>query len=193
MKKKGDILIIDDNEAMLVSLRMLLKNVFEDVQTSATPNAIPSLLRKKKPDVVLLDMNFGRGINNGNEGLFWLKEIKRLEPEVAVVLFTAYADIDLAVKGIKEGAADFVVKPFENVVLVEKLTALRRKEAGRLPRGLPSCVIGGSRRRWRNCTLWQRKWPSPMPTYSSPAKTAQARRCWHERFTDCQDARDVRW
>lgn len=66
MKKKGDILIIDDNEAMLVSLRMLLKNVFEDVQTSATPNAIPSLLRKKKPDVVLLDMNFGRGINNGN-------------------------------------------------------------------------------------------------------------------------------
>ena len=146
MKKKGDILIIDDNEAMLVSLRMLLKNVFEDVQTSATPNAIPSLLRKKKPDVVLLDMNFGRGINNGNEGLFWLKEIKRLEPEVAVVLFTAYADIDLAVKGIKEGAADFVVKPFENVVLVEKLTALRRKEAGRLtPRLAELCYWGQSK------------------------------------------------
>ena len=146
MKKKGDILIIDDNEAMLVSLRMLLKNVFEDVQTSATPNAIPSLLRKKKPDVVLLDMNFGRGINNGNEGLFWLKEIKRLEPEVAVVLFTAYADIDLAVKGIKEGAADFVVKPFENVVLVEKLTALRRKEAGRLtPRLDELCYWGQSK------------------------------------------------
>ena len=143
MKKKGDILIIDDNEAMLVSLRMLLKNVFEDVQTSATPNAIPSLLRKKKPDVVLLDMNFGRGINNGNEGLFWLKEIKRLEPEVAVVLFTAYADIDLAVKGIKEGAADFVVKPFENVVLVEKLTALRRKEAGRLPPRLAELCYWG--------------------------------------------------
>ena len=146
MKKKGDILIIDDNEAMLVSLRMLLKNVFEDVQTSATPNAIPSLLRKKKPDVVLLDMNFGRGINNGNEGLFWLKEIKRLEPEVAVVLFTAYADIDLAAEGIKVGAADFVVKPFENVVLVEKLTALRRKEAGRLPPRLAElCYWGQSK------------------------------------------------
>lgn len=123
MKKKGNILIIDDNEAMLVSLRMLLKNVFEDVQTSTNPNAIPTLMRRKRPDVVLLDMNFGRGINNGNEGLFWLKEIKRTEPDIAVVLFTAYADIDLAVRGIKEGAADFIVKPFENDVLIEKLRA----------------------------------------------------------------------
>lgn len=121
MKKKGNILIIDDNEAMLVSLRMLLKNVCEDVQTSTNPNAIPTLMRRKKPDVVLLDMNFGRGINNGNEGMFWLKEIKRLEPDVAVVLFTAYADIDLAVRGIKEGAADFIVKPFENEVLIGKI------------------------------------------------------------------------
>ena len=121
MKKKGNILIIDDNEAMLVSLRMLLKNVCEDVQTSTNPNAIPTLMRRKKPDVVLLDMNFGRGINNGNEGMFWLKEIKRMEPDVAVVLFTAYADIDLAVRGIKEGAADFIVKPFENEVLIEKI------------------------------------------------------------------------
>ena len=122
MKKKGNILIIDDNEAMLVSLRMLLKNVCEDVQTSTNPNAIPTLMRRKRPDVVLLDMNFGRGINNGNEGVFWLKEIKRLEPDVAVVLFTAYADIDLAVRGMKEGAADFIVKPFENEVLIEKLS-----------------------------------------------------------------------
>ena len=122
MKKKGNILIIDDNEAMLVSLRMLLKNVCEDVQTSTNPNAIPTLMRRKRPDVVLLDMNFGRGINNGNEGMFWLKEIKRTEPDVAVVLFTAYADIDLAVRGIKEGAADFIVKPFENEVLIEKLS-----------------------------------------------------------------------
>ena len=122
MKKTGNILIIDDNEAMLVSLRMLLKNVCEDVQTSTNPNAIPTLMRRKRPDVVLLDMNFGRGINNGNEGMFWLKEIKRLEPDVAVVLFTAYADIDLAVRGMKEGAADFIVKPFENEVLIEKLS-----------------------------------------------------------------------
>ena len=124
MKKRGNILVIDDNEAMLVSLRMLLKNVFEDVQTSTNPNAIPTLMRRKRPEVVLLDMNFGRGINNGNEGLFWLKEIKHTEPDVAVVLFTAYADIDLAVRGIKEGAADFIVKPFENEVLIEKLRVL---------------------------------------------------------------------
>ncbi|MCI6118601.1 MAG: sigma-54 dependent transcriptional regulator [Prevotella sp.] len=130
MKKKGNILIIDDNEAMLVSLRMLLKNVFEDVQTSTNPNAIPTLMRRKRPDVVLLDMNFGRGINNGNEGLFWLKEIKRQEPDVAVVLFTAYADIDLAVRGIKDGAADFIVKPFENEVLIEKLRAVVPRDGG---------------------------------------------------------------
>ena len=131
MKRKGNILIIDDNEAMLVSLRMLLKNVCEDVQTSTNPNAIPTLMRRKRPDIVLLDMNFGRGINNGNEGMFWLKEIKRTEPDVAVVLFTAYADIDLAVRGIKEGASDFIVKPFENEVLIEKLRALL-PSAGRL-------------------------------------------------------------
>ena len=130
MKKKGNILIIDDNEAMLVSLRMLLKNVCEDVQTSTNPNAIPTLMRRKRPDVVLLDMNFGRGINNGNEGMFWLKEIKRLEPDVAVVLFTAYADIDLAVRGMKEGAADFIVKPFENEVLIEKLSSFLTSPRG---------------------------------------------------------------
>ncbi|MCI6197153.1 MAG: sigma-54 dependent transcriptional regulator [Prevotella sp.] len=130
MKKKGNILIIDDNEAMLVSLRMLLKNVCEDVQTSTNPNAIPTLMRRKRPDVVLLDMNFGRGINNGNEGMFWLKEIKRLEPDVEVVLFTAYADIDLAVRGMKEGAADFIVKPFENEVLIEKLSPLLTSPRG---------------------------------------------------------------
>ena len=140
MKKKGNILIIDDNEAMLVSLRMLLKNVCEDVQTSTNPNAIPALMRRKKPDVVLLDMNFGRGINNGNEGMFWLKEIKRMEPDVAVVLFTAYADIDLAVRGIKEGAADFIVKPFENEVLIEKIKkAVPRSPTAPLPPGGGVC------------------------------------------------------
>ena len=131
MKKRGNILVIDDNEAMLVSLRLLLDNVFEDVQTSSNPNAIPTLMRRKRPDVVLLDMNFGRGINNGNEGLLWLREIKRIEPDVAVVLFTAYADIDLAVRGIKDGAADFIVKPFENEVLIEKLRAQLPAKGGK--------------------------------------------------------------
>lgn len=122
--KKGKILIVDDNEALLVSLRMLLSDVFADIATSANPNLIPSLLRSQQPDVVLLDMNFGRTLNNGNEGIYWLSQIRRLAPSVSVVLFTAYADIDLAVRGIKEGAADFVVKPFDNEVLTSKLKAL---------------------------------------------------------------------
>ena len=122
--KKGNILIVDDNEALLVSLRMLLTGVFDDVQTTTNPNAIPALMRRSQPNVVLLDMNFGRGINSGNEGLFWLSEIKRTEPSVHVVLFTAYADIDLAVRGIKEGASDFIVKPFDNEVLIEKLKSV---------------------------------------------------------------------
>ena len=70
--KKGNILIVDDNEALLVSLRMLLTGVFDNVQTTTNPNAIPALMRRSQPNVVLLDMNFGRGINSGNEGLFWL-------------------------------------------------------------------------------------------------------------------------
>ena len=148
MKKRGNILVIDDNEAMLVSLRLLLDNVFEDVQTSSNPNAIPTLMRRKRPDVVLLDMNFGRGINNGNEGLLWLREIKRIEPDVAVVLFTAYADIDLAVRGIKDGAADFIVKPFENEVLIEKLRAQLPAKGGKYrtdgqTSSLSSTVNGG--------------------------------------------------
>ena len=131
MKKRGNILVIDDNEAMLVSLRLLLDNVFEDVQTSTNPNAMPTRMRRKRPDVVLLDMNFGRGINNGNEGLLWLREIKRMEPDVDVVLFTAYADIELAVRGIKDGADEFIVKPFENEVLIEKLIAQLPAKGGK--------------------------------------------------------------
>lgn len=112
--KQGTILIVDDNRAVLTSVRILLDGEYRKVLTSATPTAIPSLIRSEQPDVVLLDMNFRSGINTGNEGLFWLREIKRMRAETQVVLFTAYADIDLAVRGIKEGAADFIVKPFDN-------------------------------------------------------------------------------
>ena len=123
--KKGNILIVDDAEPLLVSLKILLRSVFSDIQLTSNPNTIPTLMQRTMPDVVLLDMNFGKGINNGNEGLFWLREIKRLAPTVSVVLFTAYADIDLAVRGIKEGAADFIVKPFDNDRLVTTLVDCR--------------------------------------------------------------------
>ena len=114
-------MIVDDNRSVLVAAKMLLENYFESVITTSIPDRIRSILQENEIGVILLDMNFKAGINNGNEGLFWLVEIKKYHPTLPVVLFTAYADIELAVKGIKEGATDFVVKPWENQKLVETL------------------------------------------------------------------------
>lgn len=127
IKKQGTILIVDDNRNILTTVRMLLESVFANIITIANPNSIPAKLREEHPDVVLLDMNFSSGINSGNEGLFWLREIKSLSPKTEVVLFTAYADIQLAVTGIKEGAADFIVKPFDNGKMIITLTEARDK------------------------------------------------------------------
>ena len=127
IKKQGTILIVDDNRNILTTVRMLLDSIFANIITIANPNSIPAKLREEHPDVVLLDMNFSSGINSGNEGLFWLREIKSLSPKTEVVLFTAYADIQLAVTGIKEGAADFIVKPFENGKMISTLTEARDK------------------------------------------------------------------
>ena len=127
IKKQGTILIVDDNRNILTTVRMLLEPVFANIITIANPNSIPAKLREEHPDVVLLDMNFSSGINSGNEGLFWLREIKSLSPKTEVVLFTAYADIQLAVTGIKEGATDFIVKPFDNGKMISTLTEARDK------------------------------------------------------------------
>ena len=127
IKKQGTILIVDDNRNILTTVRMLLESVFANIITIANPNSIPAKLREEHPDVVLLDMNFSSGINSGNEGLFWLREIKSLSPKTEVVLFTAYADIQLAVTGIKEGATDFIVKPFDNGKMISTLTEARDK------------------------------------------------------------------
>ena len=127
IKKQGTILIVDDNRNILTTVRMLLEPIFDGIITIANPNSIPAKLREERPDVVLLDMNFSSGINSGNEGLYWLREIKSLSPKTEVVLFTAYADIQLAVTGIKEGAADFIVKPFENEKMIRTLVEARDK------------------------------------------------------------------
>jgi DNA-binding NtrC family response regulator len=119
--KKGSVLVIDDNKNVLTALRILLNNYFEKVRILSSPNQIHTALREETPDVVLLDMNFSAGINTGNEGLFWLSEIKKHDKDIPVVLFTAYADIDLAVKALKQGATDFVVKPWDNAKLVATL------------------------------------------------------------------------
>ena len=130
--KKGNILIVDDNKNVLSALRILLSDYFENIVLLTSPNTLMSELRDKNPDVVLLDMNFSAGINSGNEGLFWLSEIKKADEELPVVLFTAYADIDLAVKALKGGATDFVVKPWDNAKQSAYSLRQSRKEVKKL-------------------------------------------------------------
>jgi DNA-binding NtrC family response regulator len=125
------IVVVDDNKAILIAVRMLLETRYRKVVALPSPGLLMSTLREEKADIVLLDMNFSAGINTGNEGLFWLAEIKKQYPSLPVVLFTAYADIGLAVRGIKEGAADFIVKPWDNAQLIE---TLEKYSSPRLPR-----------------------------------------------------------
>lgn len=119
--KQGKILVVDDNRNVLSALKILLNTHFEEVILLSSPNTLLTVLRDKNPDVVLLDMNYSAGINTGNEGLYWLSEVKKVNPDLPVVLFTAYADIDLAVTALKKGASDFVVKPWDNAKLLATL------------------------------------------------------------------------
>lgn len=123
MSKPETIIVVDDNKSVLTAVELLLQNYFTKVITLSSPVNLLSRIREENAEVVLLDMNYKAGINNGNEGRFWLQEIHRQYPALPVVLFTAYADIDLAVTGIKEGATDFVVKPWDNRKLVKTLLA----------------------------------------------------------------------
>jgi DNA-binding NtrC family response regulator len=111
---KGNLLIVDDNKSILSALDILLQDEFEEVKAVANPGQLPALLENGKYDLVLLDMNFSAGVNTGNEGLYWLSRIKEMRPDVEVVLFTAYGDVELAVKALKQGAADFILKPWDN-------------------------------------------------------------------------------
>ena len=108
------VLVIDDNEAILVSLKYVLTEIAEKVFTLNNPEKALSILAQEEISVVLLDMNFAIGLNTGTEGLKWLKTLNEHHPELPVVLMTAYADIELAVKGLKMGASDFVTKPWDN-------------------------------------------------------------------------------
>ena len=121
MAKEGTLLIVDDNRSILAALRLLLEKYFARVLTLPTPNRLATTLREEQIDVILLDMNFTAGINTGNEGIYWLGEIHARRPDIKVVLFTAYADIDLAVRAMRDGAVDFVVKPWDNDRLVASL------------------------------------------------------------------------
>ena len=143
--KHGTLLVVDDNRNILTTVKMVTENTFERIICMTSPSGLLTLIREDHPDVVLLDMNFHSGVNNGNEGLYWLREIKRMQPSTAVVLFTAYADIQLAVTGIKDGAIDFIVKPFDNKKLIQTLTNACKKAKGeKAATNSPSGMIWGS-------------------------------------------------
>lgn len=119
--QKGNILIVDDNKSILSTLEILLTPEFQTVTTLTNPNQILSELRKMDYNLVILDMNFSAGVNTGNEGIYWLGRIKEINPEISVVMITAYGDIDTAVKALKAGASDFILKPWDNEKLLATL------------------------------------------------------------------------
>jgi two-component system response regulator HydG len=125
--KNASILIIDDDTDVLTAVRLLLKTEVKEVLTEKNPENIKHLLAKQSFDLIMLDMNFNSSINTGNEGIYWLRKIKELKPAVAVIMITAYGDIDLAVRSLKEGAADFVVKPWHNERLITSLKDVLNK------------------------------------------------------------------
>ncbi len=119
--KNASVLIIDDDTDVLTAVRLLLKTDVKEVVTEKNPENIRWLLSKQSFDLILLDMNFMSSINTGNEGIFWLKKIKEFGSQACVIMITAYGDIDLAVRSLKEGAADFVIKPWHNEKLIETI------------------------------------------------------------------------
>ena len=128
----GRILVVDDEEDILLAARLLLKRHFTSVETLSGPTAVPDRVRRNAFDVLLLDMNFTGGADNGEEGLTLLEQVRTLDPQAVVVLITAHADIALAVEAIKKGAADFVTKPWENERLLATVMAASNLRCSRL-------------------------------------------------------------
>jgi len=121
MNKYGTILVVDDNPAILTAVKICLNGVFERILTLSSPDNIIPTLQQETVDVIMLDMNFSLGVNTGQDGLFWLQTIVNRHPNIPVVLVTAYADVKIAVKGMKIGAMDFIAKPWDNDDLIRVL------------------------------------------------------------------------
>ena len=121
MTNYGTILVVDDNPAILTTLEICLDGVFSRILTLTKPDNMLGMLKQEQIDVILLDMNFSLGINNGQEGILWVSAIHRRYPNIPIVLMTAYADGRLAVRGLKSGAADLVTKPWDNHELIRVL------------------------------------------------------------------------
>lgn len=128
--KKATVLVVDDDPDVLTAVKLLLKTQAQEVITDKNPENLNSLLQRNQVDLLLLDMNFNSAINTGNEGIYWLRKVKEWKPNLCVVMITAYGDIDLAVRSLKEGANDFVVKPWHNERLIETITDLLEKKEG---------------------------------------------------------------
>lgn len=122
--KNATILVIDDDADVLTALRLLLKPLVKEVVTEKNPSNISFQIERTAYDIIILDMNFNGLVNTGNEGIFWLNRIRKQRPETSVILMTAYADIDLAIKGLKEGAADFLMKPWKNEKIVDTIATI---------------------------------------------------------------------
>lgn len=146
--KNAHILVIDDDEDVLIALRLLLKSLVKTVTTTKNPNTILDLMDKQSFDLVILDMNFNGLVNTGNEGIFWHNKIKTKNAELPVILITAYADIDLAIRSLKQGAADFLIKPWKNDKLIatlkEQLAQSKTKTTARLRVHNNEVIVGDS-------------------------------------------------
>jgi two-component system, NtrC family, response regulator HydG len=140
--KKATILIVDDDTDVLTAVKLLLKTEAQEIITEKNPENLNSILQRNQVDLILLDMNFNSAINTGNEGLYWLKKIKEWKPNVCVIMITAYGDIDLAVRSLKEGANDFVVKPWHNEKLIETIKDLLDKKEGVKPKASVKSAAG---------------------------------------------------
>lgn len=144
--KSANILIVDDDEDVLTALRLLLKSRVAKVVTSKNPNTIDQLMRETAFDIVILDMNFNGMVNTGNEGIYWLYHIRKKKQVLDIVLITAYADIDLAIKSLKMGASDFMVKPWSNNKMIETLGELldKRENKDKQPQSISDEIVGSS-------------------------------------------------
>jgi DNA-binding NtrC family response regulator len=129
---KGTLLIVDDSKGLLQALELIMQNEFEKVITLTDPNRINEILRNNDVDIVMLDMNFKSGVHNGNEGLFWMREIFKYDSNISVVIVTAYGDVELAVKAIREGAVDFILKPWDNSKLLATINVAWQLRVSRL-------------------------------------------------------------
>lgn len=134
-KTPATILVIDDDEDVLLSAKLLLKRSFERVVTHSHPRDLNQLLSSEKPDLVLLDMNFRVGFNDGEEGIYWLQHIKDIRPDLPVILMTAYGEVELAVRAVKLGAFDFVLKPWTNEQLLQKVSLALKSTPSKFKNG----------------------------------------------------------